>query len=164
MEPDNKKCQELLNKVRQSYVPDTSRDSNRKTGGGGGKGRGGGKRINIEETDNIPVSVISQEPPTAASAGTKHHPAATGTTETFVCETGTVADQGKVPVKSLDPLPSVSATPTAPPPLPTSVQFLKDEGNQLFRVGQYGSAVNKYSKAIKLLEAGESNLVGPCNN
>jgi hypothetical protein len=36
-------------------------------------------------------------------------------------------------------------------PLPPAVQSLKDEGNDLFRKGQYGDAVEKYSAAIQIL-------------
>ena len=47
----------------------------------------------------------------------------------------------------------------APPPeplpeLPLSVKKLKDEGNDLFRRGQYGEAVSRYSQGVKLLEKG----------
>ena len=47
------------------------------------------------------------------------------------------------------------APPSEPPPeLPPAVKKLKEEGNDLFRRGQYGEAVNRYSKGIKLLEKG----------
>jgi hypothetical protein len=36
-------------------------------------------------------------------------------------------------------------------PLPAAVQVLKDEGNDLFRKGQYGDAIDKYSAAIQIL-------------
>lgn len=48
-----------------------------------------------------------------------------------------------------------SSPPPPPSPLPPNIQKLKDEGNSLFRCGQYGSAVESYTKCIKLLEAGE---------
>lgn len=43
--------------------------------------------------------------------------------------------------------------PSEPPsePLPPAVQALKDEGNDLFRKGQYGDAIEKYSAAIQIL-------------
>lgn len=44
--------------------------------------------------------------------------------------------------------------PEPPPELPPAVKKLKEEGNDLFRRGQYGEAVNRYSKGIKLLEKG----------
>ena len=48
------------------------------------------------------------------------------------------------------------APPPAPPPaLPQSVQKLKDEGNDMFRRGQYGEAVDRYTKGIKILQKGD---------
>ena len=44
--------------------------------------------------------------------------------------------------------------PEPPPELPPSVKKLKEEGNDMFRRGQYGEAVNRYTKGIKLLEKG----------
>ena len=138
LEPNNKRCQELLNKVRQHYVPDASRDTNRKKG----------RRIKIEETD--------EKIDDKTAMGIKM--AATDNQSTKSRDTSTE----KVPTKTPDPLTSsVTApipsltTPTRPPPLlPANVQFLKDSGNELFRVGQYGAAVSKYTKAIELLEKG----------
>ncbi|GFR87401.1 sperm-associated antigen 1-like [Elysia marginata] len=40
--------------------------------------------------------------------------------------------------------------------LPLEVQRLKDEGNQLFRSGQYADAIEKYSRAVTKIEKGES--------
>ena len=58
--------------------------------------------------------------------------------------------------QAVAPPPTVQeAPPPEPPPeLPPSVKKLKEEGNDLFRRGQYGEAVNRYSKGIKLLEKG----------
>ena len=53
------------------------------------------------------------------------------------------------------PAPVQEAPPPEPPPeLPPSVKKLKEEGNDLFRRGQYGEAVDRYSKGITLLEKG----------
>jgi len=38
------------------------------------------------------------------------------------------------------------------PELPVKVSALKDEGNKLFKAGQYSDALDKYNRAIKLLE------------
>ena len=42
-----------------------------------------------------------------------------------------------------------------PAPLPSLVLREKEEGNKLFRAGQYGQAMEKYSTAIDMLEEGE---------
>ena len=139
LDPNNKKCQKLLTTVRQDYVPDTARDSNRHKG----------KRITIEEVDQkIDKETVNLQ---STSSNTKS-------------DTGiTVASESEgVPMKSSNPPAAVVTTPTAPsvttpivpPPLPTNVQFLKDSGNELFRVGQYGAAVDKYTKAIQLIGKG----------
>jgi tetratricopeptide (TPR) repeat protein len=39
-------------------------------------------------------------------------------------------------------------------PMPANVAELKDQGNDLFRRGQYGEAVSRYSKALQRLETG----------
>ncbi|XP_077990089.1 sperm-associated antigen 1-like [Glandiceps talaboti] len=39
-----------------------------------------------------------------------------------------------------------------PPPLPDSVVFLKNHGNELYKAGQYGEAIERYSKAIGKLK------------
>ena len=44
--------------------------------------------------------------------------------------------------------------PKTSPPLPTDVADLKEEGNQLFKNGQYGDAIEKYSQAVKQLQKG----------
>lgn len=44
--------------------------------------------------------------------------------------------------------------PEPPPEFPPTVKKLKDEGNEMFRRGQYAEAVNRYSKGIRLLEKG----------
>ena len=64
-------------------------------------------------------------------------------------ETAVQARQETPPPKILEARP-----PEPPPELPPSVKKLKEEGNDLFRRGQYGDAVNRYSKGIKLLEKG----------
>ncbi len=46
-------------------------------------------------------------------------------------------------------------SPPPPPPLPPHIQRLKDKGNGLFRSGQYGEAVQWYTKAVEKLEKGE---------
>ena len=119
-------------------MPDMTHNTNR---------RPKGKRITIQEVDKQ----IDKE-----TEESLHQGAGVTGNEEFVCSTGEVcsqADQGTV--KSPDPQPPVVATPLPPPALPTNVQFLKDEGNQLFRVGQYAAALKKYSKALELLEAGQ---------
>ena len=40
--------------------------------------------------------------------------------------------------------------------LPPEIQKLKDEGNHLFRSGQYANAIEQYSRAISTLEKGKS--------
>ena len=40
-------------------------------------------------------------------------------------------------------------------PLPDSIATLREAGNQLFREGQYGDAIEKYSEALTRLEKGE---------
>ena len=56
--------------------------------------------------------------------------------------------------ETLPPKIQEAPPPEPPPELPPSVKKLKEEGNDLFRRGQYGEAVNRYSKGIKLLEKG----------
>ena len=76
------------------------------------------------------------------------------------------------PVNRSQPSTSVQATPlpamntpspvkttpisdqATPPPLPPALQELKEEGNRLFRSGQYSDASVKYSLAIHQLEKG----------
>lgn len=67
-----------------------------------------------------------------------------------------VASETAVQAQQKAPPPVVQeAPPPEPPPeLPPAVKKLKEEGNDLFRRGQYGEAVNRYSKGIKLLEKG----------
>ena len=43
--------------------------------------------------------------------------------------------------------------------LPPAILLLKEEGNKLFRSGQYASAIDQYSKAISKLEKGETYRV-----
>ena len=43
-----------------------------------------------------------------------------------------------------------------PPPLPPGVARLKEKGNELFKAGQYGEAINQYQLAINILKDGES--------
>jgi len=43
-------------------------------------------------------------------------------------------------------------------PLPPAVQALKDDGNDLFRKGQYGEALDKYTAAIQILTGDHSVL------
>lgn len=52
--------------------------------------------------------------------------------------------------------PVITTTPSKPHPLPLPhlVQQHKDNGNSLFRCGQYGSAVQCYTDCIKLLKIG----------
>ena len=66
------------------------------------------------------------------------------------------APETAVQARQETPPPKIQeAPPPEPPPeLPPSVKKLKEEGNDLFRRGQYGEAVNRYSKGIKLLEKG----------
>ena len=67
-----------------------------------------------------------------------------------------VAPETAVQARQETPPPKIQeAPPPEPPPeLPPLVKKLKEEGNDLFRRGQYGEAVNRYSKGIKLLEKG----------
>ena len=69
--------------------------------------------------------------------------------QAVVPETAVQARQETPPPKIQEAPP-----PEPPPELPPSVKKLKEEGNDLFRRGQYGEAVNRYSKGIKLLEKG----------
>lgn len=66
--------------------------------------------------------------------------------------TQAVASEAAVHAQREAPPPTVQEAP--PPELPPAVKKLKEEGNDLFRRGQYGEAVNRYSKGIKLLEKG----------
>ena len=45
--------------------------------------------------------------------------------------------------------------PKTPPPLPKAVADLKAKGNDLFKSGQYGDAIEAYSKAVQKLKSGE---------
>lgn len=141
IEPNNKRCQELLSKVRQSYVPDTSRDSNRKPKG---------KRLTIEEVDEKGNTNLTTPTNNRSSPGDD---------SSFVCSTGEVSERSSAQTTSNpSTTPPQSATPmtVAPPtPLPMNVQFLKDKGNELFRVGQYATALGKYTSAIEELEKSE---------
>lgn len=44
-------------------------------------------------------------------------------------------------------------------PLPGLIANLREEGNQLFREGQYGEAVDKYTEALNGLEKGKRKLL-----
>ncbi len=145
LEPNNKRCQELLNKVRQHYVPDVTRDTNRK-----------GKRITIKEMDK---KIDEETDKGIKPAATNNQSVTMESHDTKVLKTPSNPPPPVVPT----PIPPVVPTPTPPvdtpkqppPSLPANVQFLKDGGNELFRVGQYGAAVNKYTKAIELLKKGD---------
>jgi tetratricopeptide (TPR) repeat protein len=50
------------------------------------------------------------------------------------------------------PINAAPAAQPCPQPLPSNIQKMKDEGNELFRAGQYGSAVTFYNKCIASLE------------
>ena len=68
-----------------------------------------------------------------------------------VPQTSSAAEAPKQPSQVQEAPPPMM--PVAPPPeLPPSVKKLKEEGNDMFRRGQYGDAVNRYTKGIKTLE------------
>ena len=52
------------------------------------------------------------------------------------------------------PTPAQATPHVAQVPLPPAVQQLKEEGNKLFRSGQYAEASEKYNKAVSQLEQG----------
>lgn len=52
------------------------------------------------------------------------------------------------------PLVQALPPPEPPPELPPSVKKLKEEGNDMFRRGQYVEAVERYTKGIAILEKG----------
>ena len=111
----------------------------------------------VSQPDSIPQATSSvssatlpkqdEIPPTEAVKG--NVPQAQDTPQAAASETAEGAKQEVLPPKVQEAPP-----PEPPPELPPAVKKLKEEGNDLFRRGQYGEAVNRYSKGIKLLEKG----------
>lgn len=122
LDPNNKRAQDLLNKVKKEEAPGDKDETK-----GAAKAKKG-KRIIIEEVDDKTGSDEKEEPPVEEVKSTVDHAPLTH--------------------------PPVDHTPLPPPPLPSHIQSLKDDGNTLFRTGQYGSAAEKYSEAIQQLKAG----------
>lgn len=122
LDPNNKRAQDLLNKIRKEEVPGNKDETK-----GGTKSKKG-KRIIIEEVDDKTGSDEKQESPVEEVKSTVDH----------------------IPLTH----PPVDHTPVPPPPLPSHIQSLKDDGNTLFRTGQYASAAEKYNEAIEQLKAG----------
>ena len=102
-----------------------------------------------EETDSTGVQQVAENP---LSKTTKM-----AETETTAGEPDRPTDEEGGASRQKTPPTIIQAPPTviqAPPPLPPDVQQAKEEGNQLFRGGQYNSASLKYSLAIHNLERG----------
>ena len=100
-----------------------------------------------EETDSTGVQQVAENP---LSKTTKM-----AETETTAGEPDRPTDEEGGASRQKTPPTIIQAPPTviqAPPPLPPDVQQAKEEGNQLFRGGQYNSASLKYSLAIHNLE------------
>ena len=99
-----------------------------------------------EETDSTGVQQVAENPlsKTTKMAETE---TATGEPDRPTDEEG--ASRQKTPPTIIQ----------APPPLPPDVQQAKEEGNQLFRGGQYNSASLKYSLAIHNLERGTCTCI-----
>lgn len=115
LEPNNKKAQEHLNRLRKDFL-----DPETKQQGSGKKGR----KIQIQEVEDEEES--ASENRVKNTDNMSNGPSSVG----------------------------AASAPVAPPPLPPQIQTLKDEGNALFRRGQYGEAVIKYTTAIKQLNNG----------
>ena len=75
--------------------------------------------------------------------------------------TPTAAQATPIPPQATPTAAQATPTPVAQVPLPPAVQRLKEEGNKLFRSGQYTEASEKYSMAISLLEQGKRESLRP---
>ncbi len=66
-------------------------------------------------------------------------------------------EEAMPPTKTTHPPATVTTPPRVkqepPPPLCAPIQAIKDEGNQLFRAGQYGTALDKYTNVIVALRS-----------
>ena len=201
LEPNNKKVQEDLNRLRRDHLETVAEQQNQSR-----KGR----RIEIEESegeesetedtaaevkpevkeftdspaveqmggattsingsnDPVPSPVAKDSPPDVPDGSPQQHetpPLSNGQTadsikvENEATPHGSAAEQNlppdqQSPPQEAPPTEAEVAPPPAPPPtLPQPVQKLKDEGNDMFRRGQYGEAVDRYTKGIKILQNG----------
>ena len=103
------------------------------------------------ETDGAAFSASHPETRSTAASTSEQKPAVDDSHQPKPTENGaTTTSEPSAPVRPPSPPPP----PPPPPPLPSHVQQLKDEGNSLFRSGQYGEAVKVYTKALQHLEKG----------
>ena len=203
LEPNNKKIQEELNRLRRDHLETVSEQE-----GQSKKGR----RIEIEESEGDEDDDSEEEREPVVQTEVKGHPDSPGITssaehvgasingsyghvpssmsegtpqqdeapplsnretvtttqspppqratppedaaEQDVSQPSSVTEPSVQPQEA-PPTEVLVAPPPAPPPaLPPAAQKLKEEGNDLFRRGQYGEAVERYSKSIKILQKG----------
>ena len=130
LEPTNKRASELMKKIPKGAGAKggASEEIGGAKGGASGKK---GKRITIEEVDE-----------TGKEEGKEAEPVAKTTNQTVPTSKDETDSKPRPPAKS------------SPPPLPPLVQKRKEEGNSFFKRGQYGDAVECYTKCVKLLEKG----------
>ena len=179
LEPNNKRAQELLNKLHQHCSPQTEEASATE----GKKG----KRITIAEVesdetvnksevvdeksrvvaddDNLKLKegIEAKEEPKLTEENEKVESKEPAEAENSEKEETQMKDdesnEGSNPeITSSDSqkqeCTAGAITMPLPIPLPSHVQELKDAGNSYFRSGQYGNAVDQYSTAIELLRKG----------
>ena len=182
IEPNNKKAQEQLNQLRKDF-PEEGRQKGKKgrriqiaevedsrgdeaTVGSESVAKGCRSNEAAATTESAAVTMATgaegskgtpqDESTSIPDTRTKSQPQATSTLDHMTNPSpppvDTTRPQASTPHKDAPPPPLVQRDP--PPPFPLRVQSLKDEGNVLFRSGQYGDAVKKYSEAIRLLEGG----------
>lgn len=75
-------------------------------------------------------------------------------------------DEEDTPSPAPDPTPGLTngqpaSTAPIPTPMPAEVVTLKERGNDLFRRGQYGAAVDQYTTAVQKLEEGGCSWCAP---
>ena len=142
LEPNNKKAQEQLNQLQTEFLKRKQKESARTRGGGGEeKSEKKGRRIQIKEVEGSD----SEEEGEEVGPSKQNKPA---------MEANTSASQPKTAAGNGHSVGSAPLVVSAPPPLPSQVEDLKERGNRQFRNGQYGDAVVLYTRAIKLLEIG----------
>ena len=137
LEPSNRRAQELLTQARKEKSQSGS------AGEGKAKERRGRKIVieEEEETSAVDGPKQSKSMPSATPPARSEVTAPTAASYLETTPTGRAAPKAGHTTK----------------PMPAKVGSLKEEGNSLFRRGQYGEAVVKYSSAMQTLKKGKGS-------